>query len=169
MRPRGPKPENFSVAKTLHGVHKLLVCEAADGGQTFYYKTWSAMNSCGLARVGNAGGEYGIGFGVDATKKEEIFVAMRAEFAEAAAYFGELLARKANRKDRSCVLEKNQTATLEIVPMGRTNPYGLMKEWDVDAQRFKWLGGGVAGQTPAYRRGNRYSASTSPSTPLRLR
>ena len=146
-----------------------MTCEAAEGGQTFYYKTWLAMNSCGLARVGNAGGEYGIGFGVDATKKEEIFEDLRAEFAPAAAFFDDLRARKANRKDCSCVLKEGQTATFEIIPMGRTNPYGLTKVWDVDAQRFKWLGGGVAGQTPAYRRGNRYSASTSPSTPLRLR
>ena len=166
---RGPKPDIFSVAKGLHAVHKLLVCEAAEGGQTFYYKTWLAMNSCSLARVGNAGGENGIGFGVDATKKEEIFEALRAEFAEAAAFFGELLARKANHKDRSCVLKKNQTATLEIVPMGRTHAYGLTKVWDVGAQRYKWFDGGVAGQTPAYRRGNRYPASASPSTPLRLR
>ena len=153
----------------LHTIHKLLVGEAADGGQTFYYKTWKAMNSCGLARVGNAGGEFGIGFGVDATKKEEIFEAMRVEFAPAVAFFDALLARKAHQCDYSCVLEKNQTATFEIVPMGRMQLYDLTKVWDVEEDRYKWLDGGVDGLTPAYRRGNRYSASTSPSTPLRLR
>ena len=39
-----------------------------------------------LRPVGHAGGEFGIGFGVDATKKEEIFEAMRVEFAPAAAF-----------------------------------------------------------------------------------
>ncbi len=165
----GPRPGNWRVCKVLHAIHKLLVCEAADGGQTLYYKAWSAMNSCGLARVGNAGGEFGIGFGVDATKKEEIFEAMRVEFAPAVAFFDALQARKAHQKDYSCVLEKNQTATFEIIPMGRTNAYGLMKVWDVKLQRYKWVDGGEEGKTPAYRRGNRYSASTSPSTPLRLR
>ena len=166
---RGPKPVIFSVAVGLHAVHKLLVCEAAEGGQTFYYKTWTAMNSCGLARVGNAGGENGIGFGVDATKKEEIFDALRVEFAPAAAFFVELHDRKAHHKDCSCVLKEGQTATFEIIPMGRTHAYGLTKVWDVEEDRYKWLDGGVAGKTPAYRRGNRYLASVSPSTPLRLR
>ena len=163
------RPGTWPVCKVLHAIHKLLVCEAADGGQTLYYKTWAAMNSCGLARVANAGGENGIGFGVDATKKAEIFEAMRVEFAPAVAFFDALQARKAHQKDYSCVLEKNQTATLEIVPMGRTNAYGLMKVWDEKLQRYKWVDGGEEGKTPAYRRGNRYSASTSPSTPLRLR
>ena len=165
----GPRPDTMSVSKALHAVHKLLVCEAAEGGQTLYYKTWSAMNCCGLARVGNAGGEFGIGFGVDAAKKEEIFEDMREEFAPAVAFFDALLARKAHQCDYSCVLEKNQTATFEIIPMGRTNAYGLMKVWDEKLQRYKWVDGGEEGKTPAYRRGNRYSASTSPSTPLRLR
>ena len=165
----GPRPGTWRVCKVLHAIHKLLVGEAADGGQTFYYKTWLAINSCGLARVGNAGGEFGIGFGVDAAKKEEIFADMRVEFAPAVAFFDALLARKAHHKDHSCVLEKNQTATLEIIPMGRTNAYGLMKVWDEKLQRYKWVDGGEEGKTPAYRRGNRYSASTSPSTPLRLR
>ena len=166
---QGPRPGTFSVGKALHTIHKLLVGEAADGGQTFYYKTWLAINSCGLARVANAAGEFGQGFGVDAAKKEEIFEALRAEFAEAAAFFTGLMARKGHHLDHSCVLEKNQTATLEIVPMGRTHAYGLTKVWDVEEDRYKWLDGGEEGKTPAYRRGNRYSASTSPSTPLRLR
>ena len=165
----GARPDTMSVAKGLHAVHKLLVCEAAEGGQTFYYKTWAAMNSCGLARVANAGGENGIGFGVDATKKAEIFEAMRAEFAPAVAFLDALQARKAHHMDHSCVLGKGQTATFEIVPMARTHAYGLTKVWDVEEDRYKWLDGGVEGKTPAYRRGNRYSASTSPSTPLRLR
>ena len=163
------RPGTWRVCKVLHAIHKLLVCEAVDGVQTLYYKAWSAMNSCGLARVGNAGGEFGIGFGVDAAKKEEIFADMREEFAPAVAFFDALQARKAHQKDYSCVLEKNQTATFEIIPMGRTNAYGLMKVWDVKLQRYKWVDGGEEGKTPAYRRGNRYSASTSPSTPLRLR
>jgi len=91
------------------------------------------------------------------------------EFAPAAAFFDDLRARKANRKDCSCVLKEGQTATFEIIPMGRTNAYGLMKVWDEKLQRYKWVDGGEEGKTPAYRRGNRYSASTSPSTPLRLR
>ena len=165
----GPRPGNWRVCKVLHAIHKLLVCEAADGGQTLYYKAWSAMNSCGLARVGNAGGEFGIGFGVDAAKKEEIFEALRAEFAEAAAFFVELQDRKAHHLDHSCVLGMGQTATFEIVPMGRMQLYDLTKVWDVEEDRYKWLDGGEEGKTPAYRRGNRYSASTSPSTPLRLR
>ena len=165
----GTRPDTMSVGKALHAAHKLLVCEAADGGQTLYYKAWSAMNSCGLARVGNAGGEFGIGFGVDATKKEEIFEAMRVEFAPAVAFFDALLARKAHQRDYSCVLEKGRTATFEIIPMGRTNAYGLMKVWDEKLQRYKWVDGGEEGKTPAYRRGNRYSASTSSSTPLWLR
>ena len=162
-------PVKFSVAKTLHAFHKLLVGEAVDGVQTLYHKTWRAMNSCGLARVANAGGEDGIGFGVDATKKEEIFAALRDEFAPAAAFFRDLQARRASQRDYSCVLKEGQTATFEIIPMGRTNAYGLMKVWDVKLQRYKWVDGGEEGKTPAYRRGNRYSASTSPSTPLRLR
>ena len=163
------RPGTWPVCKVLHAIHKLLVCEAVDGVQTLYHKTWRAMNSCGLARVANAGGEDGIGFGVDATKKEEIFDALRVEFAPAAAFFVELHDRKAHHKDCSCVLKEGQTATFEIIPMGRTHAYGFNKVWDVKLQRYKWLDGGVEGLTLAHRRGNRYSASTSPSTPSRLR
>ena len=169
-RSKGTRPpDTFSVGKALHAAHKLLVGEAADGGQTYYHKTWKAINSCGLARVANAAGEFGQGFGVDATKKAEIFEAMRVEFASAVAFFDALLARKAHQRDYSCVLKKGRTATFEIIPMGRTNAYGLMKVWDEKLQRYKWVDGGEEGKTPAYRRGNRYSASTSPSTPSRLR
>ena len=168
-RPGQRSPVPFSIAKTLHAIHKILVGEAVDGVQTLYHKTWRAMNSCGLARVANAGGEDGIGFGVDATKKEEIFDALRVEFAPAAAFFVELHDRKAHHKDCSCVLKEGQTATFEIIPMGRTHAYGFNKVWDVKLQRYKWLDGGVEGLTLAHRRGNRYSASTSPSTPSRLR